>query len=116
VNRVKRPDRFSRKRMSRAFDNVRTDSPQVPMGSRSIQARSAIGSRDFIDFAGFDGTDQYAIALNERKVGGRHEFSVPKYLAHGVAGVFSEQPGQHGARFRINIHCVPRSALRSSAA
>src|SRR5205807_6658088 len=65
VNRVKRADGFCGKRTPRSVNNVRTDSPQVPVGRRSIQVRPAISSCGFIGFSKRDRADQHAIALKE---------------------------------------------------
>jgi hypothetical protein len=92
VNRIKCPNGFGRKRMPRAFNNVRTDAPQVPVASCGIQVRPAIRGRGFIDFSGRDRADQHAITLNQRKIGGHHEFGVLKHLTRRVTSFFSEQP------------------------
>jgi len=109
VNGVKGADGFRGKGMSRAVDNVRTDSPQVPVGGRGIQVCPAIGGRGFIDFSEGDGANQHAIALDERKIRGHHEFGTAEHFPHGVADFFPEQPRQHSAGLRINVHRAPRS-------
>ena len=73
VNRVKRAHGFCGKRTPRPVNNIRTESPQVPVGGRGIQVRPAIGSRGFIDFSERDGANQHAIALDEREIGGHHQ-------------------------------------------
>lgn len=92
VNRVKSADGFSGKRMPRSVDNVRTDSPQVPVGGGRIQVRASIGGRGFLDFSERDGANQHAIALDEGKIGGHHQFGMAEHRAHGAAGFFPEQP------------------------
>ena len=78
--------------MPRAFNNVRTDAPQVPVASCGIQVRPAIRGRGFIDFSGRDRADQHAITLNQRKIGGHHQFDMLKHLTHRVTSFFSKQP------------------------
>ena len=78
--------------MSRAFNHVRTDAPQVPVASCGIQVRPAIRGRGFIDFSGRDRAGQHAITLNQRKIGGHDKFGVLKHLTHRVTSVFSKQP------------------------
>jgi hypothetical protein len=92
VNRIKCPNGSGRKRMPRAFNNVRTDAPQVPVASCGIQVRPAVRGRGFVDFSGRDRADQHAITLNQRKIGRHHEFGVLKHLTHGATSFFSKQP------------------------
>jgi len=92
MNRVKGADGFREKRTPRSVNNVRTNAPQVPVGSRGIQVRPAIGDRGFLDFSKRARADQRAIALEERKIRGHHELGMAEHLAHGVAGFFPEQP------------------------
>ena len=92
VNCIKCPNGFPRKRMPRAFNNVRGYAPQVPVASSGIQVRSAICDRGFIVFSRRDRTDQHAITLNQRKIRGHHEFGVLKHLTHRVTSFFSKQP------------------------
>jgi len=66
VNRVKGADGLCGKRMPRSVQNVRADPPQVPVGGGGIQVRTSIGGRGFIDFSERDGTNQQAIALDQR--------------------------------------------------
>ena len=79
-------------------------------------SRAAIRYRGFIDFFQRDGANQHAIALDESKVGGHYQLGAAEHLAHGAARFFPEQPRQHGAGLRINVHRVPRSSWRSSVA
>jgi hypothetical protein len=66
----------------RAFNNARTDTPQLPVASCGIQVRPAVRGRGFVDFSGRDRADQHAITLNQRKIGRHHEFGVLKHLTH----------------------------------
>jgi hypothetical protein len=92
VNRVQGADGFRGKRMSRSLNNVRTDSQHVPVGSRRIQVRPAIGGRGFIDLSERDRADQHSIALKKREIGGHHQVGTAEHLAYAAAGAFPEQP------------------------
>jgi len=96
-------DGFSGKRMPRSVDNVRTDSPQVPVGGRGIEARPAIRCGGFIDFFQRDGANQHAIALDESKIGGHDQLGAAEHLTHGAARFFPEQPRQDGAGLGITF-------------
>lgn len=57
VKRIERPDGLSGKRLPRALHNFCTDSPYVPVPSRSIQVGSPVRGRTFIDFSDPDRTN-----------------------------------------------------------
>ena len=116
MNRAKGADGLNGEPMPGPIQNVRTDSPQVPVSGGGIQVRASIGGRGFIDFSERDGANQHAIALDESQIGGRYQLGAPERLAHGRAAFFPEQPREDGGGLRINAHRVPRSSLRSSAA
>src|SRR3989442_6309683 len=116
VNRVEGANRFHRKRTPRSINNVRAGPPYVPMRSPRIQMRTPIGGSRFIDLSEHDSTDQPAIALDERQIGGRHQLRPTEYLAYALAIRFSQQPCQYRAGFRVDVHTPPRSSSRSAAA
>jgi len=69
---------------------------------RSAAAASSISPR-------VTAADQHAITLNQRKIGGHHQFGVLKHLTHRVTSFLSEQPRYYRAGLRINVHRALRS-------
>src|SRR3974390_1346379 len=116
MNRVEGTHWFRGKRMPCSVNNVQTQSAQVPVGSHCIQVRPAVGGRSFIDFSERNRTDQHAITLYEYEIGGQYKLGTTEHFADAAAGRFPEQPRQHRAGLRIDVHRVPRSSSRSTAA
>src|SRR5215469_11043853 len=86
------------------------------MGGGGIQMRPAISRFGFIDVSKHNRTDQHAITLNQRQIGGRHQLRTAEYLADAWSVLLSKQPCQHRARLRVDVHRPPRSSSRSEAA
>jgi len=61
-------------RLPRAFDNFGADSPDVPMGSRSVEASPPVGSRSLMDFSHPNRTNQHASTLDECEIRRHDEF------------------------------------------
>jgi hypothetical protein len=68
MDRIERSNRFARKRLARAIDNLWRDPQDVPVGSRRREVRSPIGSFRFRHLVKCSGAQEYAVALDEREV------------------------------------------------
>src|SRR5215204_2869690 len=82
MNRVKSSDRLSAKRVSRAVNDVRAYSEDVPMRSRCVQVSAAIGRRALLELSKSHCADEHAIALEQCEIGGDHELRLAEDLAH----------------------------------
>ena len=102
--------------MSRPVEDLRTDPPQLPVGGSRVQVSAPAGGGSLIDLSERDGTNQHAIALDERQIGSHHQFGAAEHFPHRPAFLFAEQPRQHRARFRVDSQRAPRSSSSSSNA
>lgn len=102
--------------LSCAIDDFAAQSQECPVRGSGVELPAPGGCFGLGELTIGDGAHQDAIALDERQVGGDDEFGRPEVLADLRSARFSEQPGQHGARFRVEGHRSPRSAASSASA
>ena len=67
---IERPNRFSRKRLPSAIDDLWTYPQHVPMGRRCRQASSSVGRVGFRELVERDSANQHSLALEDREVRG----------------------------------------------
>ena len=59
---------------------------------RGVQAGAALASDCLPNVAQSDGTNQDAVALDQRQIGGHDQICTPKKLTYSPASRFSKQP------------------------
>jgi len=80
------------------------------MGRCRRQVGAAIGHLGFSQLSERGGPMENPIAFDERKVGRHNYRRGGQRLPHEGAGIFVEEPGEHGTRLGVDTHRSPRSS------
>jgi hypothetical protein len=76
VDGIERPNRVTRKRLTRTIDYLSRNSQDLPMSSSRDEVRPTVGGFGFRQFLESHRPEQYAIALNQGQVGSDDDFGL----------------------------------------
>ena len=115
VDGIQRTDRLGRKRSTSPFHNLVIQPKQCPSRRDRIQPRLPIVGVGFVQFVEEHRSNQHAVTLNQREIGGDDELRVRERVGRQLASVLLQQPRQDGARLHVELHRVPRSSSNKRA-
>ncbi len=116
MDRIQCANRLLRERLTRAIDDFRTDSQDLPVRGCSRQVRPPVRGLGCRQFFQRQRTQQHSVAFNECQVRGERDFSGAQESPNLRRSRLVQEPCKNGARLGIEIHRGPRSSSSNCAA
>ena len=104
VDGIQRADGFVGKPPARAFDHLRIDAADRPVGCGGFKGRACAGGRCFVEFASDGCAVQHPVAFDKGEIRCIDGLCLDECLVGLFTPMLVEQPGKHGTGFDVQVH------------